>query len=113
MSMFSEMEAFKRDESMASETATAIAKRGYESAYELYCSAAPSGEKEKAFAALMNAEKALLTSPMTTPEDVAMKLEYALAEGLCGDTLAGDVEGLDKAMFQSMIGVLRGQSAKA
>ncbi|WP_439521090.1 hypothetical protein [Marivita sp.] len=91
--------------------ATLAALRDYRAAFNAY-DAAPQGEaKETAFEALRAREAAFVTSPTVTREDVALKLEFALDEGLIGREYWGELKGLDAAMFKSMIGALRGVAA--
>ena len=93
--------------------ATADALRNYRAAHAHFCDRAAFHEDEEAaFAVVIEAEKALLTSPTVTPEDIALKLEYALAEGLCGDEMGAELEKLDHAMFRGMIDALRAMQAE-
>lgn len=64
-------------------------------------------EDDAAFKRMLNAQKDIMTAPATSPEDIALKLEFALAEELCGGEFVGELSGLDDAMFRGMIDTLR------
>ena len=64
-------------------------------------------DEDTAFRDLMEAERAMLEAPTRTVEDVALKLEYAISEHLCGGQFGNDMEGMEDAMFHDLVRTLR------
>ena len=94
---------------VSSSTETAQAAREYAAAKANFDNRPPrnQAEDDAAYQRFLDAQRAIMTSPTTTPEDIALKLEYALAEELCGGEFIGEMARLDNAMFRGMIDALR------
>jgi len=92
-------------------SAVSAAIANFKAAYRAVEIASALVDHSPLYTAVESAERAVLAAPITSPEDIALKLEYALENDVCGDAFGASFEGLDLAMFQGMIDALRGPLA--
>lgn len=105
---------FAASSSAASESHVRFLKVRWEATrddYNRFFMSRSEAEEDALYDRMIEEQKELMQAVPQSLEDVALKLEHALDDDMCGDEFRGSMEGLDRELFEGLITSLRGHLA--